>query len=154
MERLGRVQKNGRRTGASQRGRDLPADDSRLAHAGDDDLATALEQDADRTFEAVVDALDQRQDRRRFDLKNFSREREVDGHAVSSRAVSSRAVTSTAVSRLAASMRDSLRMSGSSLSSRSALAASLFARDGSSWTSMNTASTPAATPAAAIGSMY
>ena len=38
----------------------------------------------------------------------------------------------------AASMRTSLRISGSSRSRRSALAASLFARAGSSWTSMNT----------------
>ena len=34
------------------------------------------------------------------------------------------------------------------------MAASLLAREGSSWTSMKTASTPAATPADASGSMY
>ena len=44
--------------------------------------------------------------------------------------------------------------SGARRSSRSALAASLRARAGSSWTSRKTASTPAATPARASGSMY
>ena len=75
-------------------------------------------------------------------------EREVDGAAVSS----CRAGLSTRARPRRS--RCSLRISASSRSSRSALAASLFARDGSSWTSMNTASTPAATPADASGSMY
>ena len=88
------------------------------------DAAAAVEQDADRLLEALVEAIDERQDRRRFRLQDLAREREVDaGDAAHARAPEA----ATAPSRAAASIRFSFRISASSRSRRSALAASLFA---------------------------
>src|SRR5712691_9411858 len=137
--------------GARERRGDLAADDARLAHAGDDHAPAAVEEDAHRLLEAIVEPIDKCQDRGRLGLQDLARERDVDAcdprHARAPDAAS-------AVSRAAASIRFSFMMSGSSRSRRSALAASLFAFDGSACTSMKTASTPAATPAEASGSMY
>src|SRR5712691_6306553 len=125
--------------GARERRGDLAADDARFAHAGDDHAPAAVEEDAHRLLEAIVEPIDERQDRGRLGLQDLARERDVDardprqpstglgltvslsnGHVRTPDAAS-------AVSRAAASIRFSFMM---------------------------TASTPAATPAEASGSMY
>ena len=45
-----------------ERRRDLPRDDARLAHAGDDHAAAAVAQQLDGADEALVEALDERED--------------------------------------------------------------------------------------------
>ena len=69
VNRFGRMEEEGRRAGARQRGGDLAADDARLAHAGDDHAAAALEEEAHRLLEAVIEAIDEREDRGRFCLR-------------------------------------------------------------------------------------
>ena len=76
---FGRVEEEGGRAGARQRRRNLAADDPRLAHAGDDHAAAALEQQPHRLLEALVEALDEREDRGRFRLQHLARERDVSG---------------------------------------------------------------------------
>ena len=77
VNRFGRVEEEGRRAGAGERGGDLPADDARLAHAGDDDAAAAVEQQPDGALEAVVEPIDEREDRGRLGLQDLARERDV-----------------------------------------------------------------------------
>ena len=60
--RLGRMKEPGRRAGARESCGNLSADDARLAHAGDDDAAPALEQELDSAFEMPVDAIDEPED--------------------------------------------------------------------------------------------
>src|SRR6187455_323253 len=147
------MKEEGRCAGAGERGRDLPPDDAGLAHAGDDHAPTAVEQQPDGAFESLVDAAGQRLDGRGLRLQHTPCEIEVDPGGSHQRAAPDAAVAMT-VSRAIACSRTSLRISGSSASRRRAFAASLLACAGFSWTSMNTASTPAATPAEASGSMY
>ena len=132
------MQEERRRAGARQRGGDLAADDARLAHAGDDDAARGSRGQA-----------------RRPRANRSSR-----------RSTSARIAAASVCSTLRASDRSVMRLDDpikrdqppqqrlEARRDRSALAASLLARAGSSCTSMNTPSTPAATPACASGSMY
>ena len=76
---LGGVQEQGRRAGARQRGRDLPADDAGFAHARDDDAAAALEEHLNGAFEVAVDALDEAEDGGGLGAEHFSREIESGG---------------------------------------------------------------------------
>ena len=77
VNRFGRMQKERRRADARQRRRNLAADDARLAHAGQDDAAAAFAQELDGALESLVEAVDQREDRRRFGFEDFAGEREV-----------------------------------------------------------------------------
>ena len=86
VDGLRRMKKERRRAGAGERGRDLPADDARLAHAGDDDAAAAVEQQPHRALEAVVEAIDQRENGGRLGLQDLARQREVGCHGSCSRA--------------------------------------------------------------------
>ena len=67
MLRLARVYKEGRSAGARQRGGDLAADVSGLAHAGYDHAAGATENQATGAREVLVDARHERA--QRFGLK-------------------------------------------------------------------------------------
>src|SRR5690606_8363878 len=137
VQRFGRVQEERRRAGARQCRGDLAADDARLAHAGDDDASAAGEQQFDGAVEAFVQTFGQC-------LNGLGLGRE---HAAGD-------VAGAAHERAASWMRSSRVTSASKSASASAFCASLFARAGSSCTSMNTPSTPAATPADASGTMY
>ena len=77
MDSFCRMKKKGRGAGAGQSCRYLAADDARLAHAGDDDSAAAIEQDPDCFLEAVVESIHQGEDGRRFCLQHFFRECEI-----------------------------------------------------------------------------
>src|SRR5688572_22475635 len=154
MNGFSRVEKECRRAGAGERRGDLPADDSGLAHAGHDHATLAVEQDPDGALEAPVQPVDEREDCGGLRLQHLPGEGEVRRRRGAHARTSDRAGPGMARSRATPSIRCSFRISGARYRSRKAFAASLFARDGSSWTSMNTASTPAATPADAIGSMY
>ena len=134
---LGRVHEVGGRAGARERRRDLPADDARLAHAGEDHAAAAVAHQRDGGREALVEAIGERPARRP--------PRSAAPCGPGPGQPSDLTIRSTATS---------WRSSGSSRPSGRALAASLLARGGSSWTSMKTPSTPAATPARASGAMY
>ena len=68
---FGRVQEPGRGARAREGRRDLPADDARLAHAGDDHPAATVEEQLHRALEGAVDAVDQPEDRGRFDPEHF-----------------------------------------------------------------------------------
>jgi len=57
VDGFGRVQENGGAADRGQGGRDLAPDQPRLAHAGDHDLAAALEQDVDGVGELLVDPV-------------------------------------------------------------------------------------------------
>ena len=59
MERFGRVQEEGRRAGARERGGDLPADEARLAHARHDHATAARCQQRHRLLETPVEAGDE-----------------------------------------------------------------------------------------------
>jgi hypothetical protein len=74
---LGRMEEERGCAGARERRRDLAADDPRLAHAGDDDAPAALAQHAHRAIETLVEAVDQREDGRRFRLQHVAREIEA-----------------------------------------------------------------------------
>ena len=97
-------------------------------------------------FQALVDAVDEREDRGRFHLKDSSRESQID--------VVTRLMRRSRGRRLArgASIRFSFMMSASSRSS-ARVGGIALRLGGSSWISMKTTSTPAATPAAASGSI-
>src|SRR5439155_23622095 len=148
---VGRMEKERGRPGAGQRGGNLPADNPRLPDPGHDHAPGAVEDEPHRGVESLVEAVDERQDGTGLDRQHPAREREIGDGPLGHARAPERAVAGW---RAASSIRVSLSISGSSNSSRSALAASLRARAGSSCTSMNTPSTPAATPAAASGSMY
>ncbi len=135
---LGRVQEEGGRAGARERRGDLAADDARLAHAGDDDAAAAVADQRDGAREALVEPIDERPDGGRLGLQHLAGERQI------SHRTSRSGRTRDQLARAAPRARSSGR----------ALAASLLARRGSSWTSMKMPSTPAATPARASGAMY
>jgi hypothetical protein len=77
VDRFGRMQKEGRRAGARQRRGDLAADDAGLAHAREDDASPAVAEQFDRAREPAVEPLDEREDRVRFGLEHFLREREI-----------------------------------------------------------------------------
>ena len=132
VDRLGRVEEEGRRAGARQRRGDLAADDARLAHAGDDDAAAALEQQLDGALEVVVEAIDQAEDRRRLGAQHLAGEIERRSSVVGAHHRGSRAVSrgATAGSAAIAWIRTSRSSSGSSRSRRSAFWASLLARSG------------------------
>src|SRR5262249_41479628 len=70
-----------RGAGAAQRGGDLAADDSRLAHAGEDDAAAALPQQLDGAVELPVETVDEREDRGGFRFEDLARERAAVSHA-------------------------------------------------------------------------
>src|SRR5262245_41479550 len=140
------MKKECRRACAREGGSNLLADNAGLADAGDDHAPAARHQQFYRMLKCAIEAIDEPLNRRRFRLQHLPGECHIDLHA--------RTPFATVVSRVTASIRFSFRSSASSLSRRSAFAASLLARAGSSWTSMNTASTPAATPAEASGSIY
>src|SRR5678815_3480703 len=71
------MEKEGGSACAGERGRDLPADDARLSHAGDNDAAATVEEQPHRLLEAVVEAIDQRENRRRLGLQDLPRQREA-----------------------------------------------------------------------------
>jgi hypothetical protein len=77
VDRLGRMQEPGGGAGARQRGGDLPADDARLAHAGHDDAAAALEEQCHGALELAVDAIDETQDGRGFGPQDLARQVEA-----------------------------------------------------------------------------
>ena len=79
VDRFRRVQKKRRRPGAGQRRGNLSGDDAGFPHARDDHSATAVEQHADGPIEAIVEAIDQRQDGGGFCLQNLSGNVEVRG---------------------------------------------------------------------------
>src|SRR5688572_1105382 len=84
------MQKPRGRAGARQRGGDLAADDSRLAHAGDDDAAAALEEEANRPLEVAVEAVEKAEDGGRLGLQDLARQvQAVDGavHTMASRPI-------------------------------------------------------------------
>ncbi len=56
------MEEPGCRARARQRRRNLPADDARLAHAGDDDAAAAIVEELDGALEVLVDAVDEPED--------------------------------------------------------------------------------------------
>ena len=144
VDGLGRMQEPGGRAGARERRRDLPADDARLAHAGDDDAAPAVEEQLDGALEVAVDAIDEAEDRGRFGAEDLSARGPVPVVGVGA-SWSSRHAMALADDRV--DPHESIEERLEQRSSRSAFCASLFACAGSSWTSMNTPSTPAATPA-------
>src|SRR5690606_28113915 len=111
--------------------------------AGHDHAAAAGEQQLHGPLEVSVDPVDQPEDRVGFRLEHLAREIQRRG-----------GVAHAGAPIAMAWIRTSRRRSGCSRSRRRAFCASLFARPGSWWTSMNTPSTPAATPADAIGPMY
>ena len=55
----------------------LPADDPRLTHAGEDDAAAAVVQQLDRAIEPIVETGNEREDRRGFGLEHLARQRAV-----------------------------------------------------------------------------
>src|SRR5262249_53493752 len=63
VNRFGRVEEDGGRTGAGERRGDLSGDDSRLAHAGRDDMADAVLEKVDSSDEIVVKLGNQPNDR-------------------------------------------------------------------------------------------
>ena len=75
--------------GARQRRGNLAADDARLAHAGDDDAAAAVEQELDGALEVAVDAVDEAEDRRRLGAEHLAGEVERGGGVGAHRAVAS-----------------------------------------------------------------
>ena len=77
VRRFRGMKKERRRAGACERRGDLPADDARLAHAGDDDAPLAFEQHPHGAIEALVEAIDERQDGRGLGLQDLARERAV-----------------------------------------------------------------------------
>ena len=79
VNRFGGMEEEGRGAGAGQRRGDLPRDDARLAHARDDDAATAIAEQLDGPDEPGVEAVDQREDGRGLGLQHLARQREV-GH--------------------------------------------------------------------------
>ena len=143
-----RMEEPGRGAGARERRGNLAADDAGLAHAGDDHASAALVA-ADRA---------RARSRRRCDRSGCrSRPPRCAGPCGRARAPD---IVSAFMRGLASVDLVAMAWTGpgdgaaaSSRSSRSAFCASLFARSGRSWTSMKTPSTPAATPAEAIGSM-
>ena len=60
-----------------KRGRDLPADDARLAHARDDDAPAAVEQQVDGALETLVEAIDEREDGGRLRLQHSAGQVEI-----------------------------------------------------------------------------
>ncbi len=158
MGRFGRMHEERGRARAGQRCGNFPADDARFAHAGDDDASLALVQHPDGSIEVLVQPVDERRDSRGFGLQHLARERTV-GRSRYTRAINERGLTLILVctpdSRVAASMR---MQAAQRAAPRAPVAAhsvaSLFARAGLSCTSTNSPSTPAATAAAASGSMY
>ena len=122
VDGFGRVQEPGRRAGARERRRNLPADEAGLAHAGDDDAAVAVEEQLDGAFEVAVDAIDEAEDRGRFGPQHLAREIEAGDRVVHTHRHSMRDRRGCRTSRCS---------SGSSRSSRSAFCASLLACSGS-----------------------
>ncbi len=155
------MQEEGGRSGAGERGGDLAADDPRLAHARQDDPAAAVEQAGGSPA--------------RTGRRCGRRAREIGRALPSRRHLAGRGSTASCLDRLrarrragVADRRGSLRRSAfdrarqrwsraaaaEQRSRRQGVGASLFAGAASSCTSRKTPSTPAATPAAASGSMY
>ena len=143
------MQEERRRAGARQRRGDLPADDARLAHAGQDDAAAAAAAAARRRGRSARRAAATSARIAAASVSSTLRASAQISHAVSSGAAAGASARLTI-----ASIAIRRRSSGSSRSRRSAFCASLLARAGSSCTSRKTPSTPAATPADASGSMY
>jgi hypothetical protein len=139
------VQEERRRAGARERGRELAADDARLAHAGDDDSSAALAQHAHRALEPLVEPIDEGENGRRFGLQHAARQREI------RLGILHDVVDLAACGRVDPRQLAEERLEPIETQRVGAVAQRLA---GSSCTSMNTASTPAATPAAASGSMY
>ena len=150
VQGLGGMQEERRRARAREGRGDLPADQARLAHAGHDDTAPTAGQQRHGLLEACVEPLDEPVDGSRLGAQDAGGEFErrgtrtgvaslIDGHVFTPAPPHGRA-------------RDAARRPASR-SRRRAFSASDFARDGSSWTSRNTPSTPAATPARARVSM-
>ena len=75
MDGFGRMEEEGWGSGARERGGDLAADDAGLPHAGDNHPAAAVKQEPDGMVEAIVEAIDEREDRIRLRLKDLPRER-------------------------------------------------------------------------------
>src|SRR5207247_11123384 len=73
---LGRMQEIRRRAGAGKRGGDLARDVARLADAAHHHTTAALADQGERAQEALVDARDERLDRRGLDREHAARELE------------------------------------------------------------------------------
>ncbi len=58
--------------GARERRGDLPADDSGLAHAREDDAALAVAQEMDGLDESLIEPIDEREDRRGLGVQDFA----------------------------------------------------------------------------------
>ena len=84
---------------------DLPADDARLAHAGEDDAAAAVVQQLDGAIEPVVEARHQRENRRRFGFEHLPRERRDQPWVESSGAAASARFTMASMRHQAAEQR-------------------------------------------------
>ena len=72
MNRFGRMQEDGRGTGAREGRGNLPADDSGLAHARKDDAALAVAEEMDGADESLIEPIDQREDRRGLGVQDFA----------------------------------------------------------------------------------
>ena len=151
VRRFGGMEEECRRARARQRRRDLAADDAGLAHARDDDAPLAFVEHPHGAVEALVEAIDERQDGRGLGLQHLARERAVGRRRV----VSCTQIVKTGSDPVSddgrraspSRVRIRCRSSGSRRSSGSAFCASLFARGGLSCTSTNSPSMPAATAA-------
>src|SRR5436309_11396184 len=143
---LAGVEEEGGCPRAGERRGHLPADDPRLADAGDDHLPATGEQVVERARECLVEAVAERAQRRPLDVEHAMGAGEpLAGEGVSPPPLHVR------VPRSARSMATSSRSNVGSAASGRLVAPSESARLGSSWTSINTASTPAATAARASG---
>ena len=79
VDRLGEVEEGRGRAGRGEGRRDLAADMARLAEAADDQLALAVEDQADRSLERVAEAVGERIERSRLVVQDLAPELE---HAV------------------------------------------------------------------------
>ena len=74
MDRLSEVEEDRGRAGRSEGRGDLAADMARLAEPADDQLALAVEDQLDRLFERVAEAVGQRIERARLVVKDLAPE--------------------------------------------------------------------------------
>src|SRR5262249_27882267 len=131
--------------GGGQGGGELLPHEPGLSHAGHADAPAAALHEGDRLLEAVIQPVDEGPHRLSLGLKHsFSDLEDVVGRKGFAHGTPLRA----------APIARSSRRSRGRRASGSIVGPSDGARSGSSWTSMNTASTPKATAARAKGSTY